>query len=76
MKLFGNAKRRKALSAIVNTLRKQNLNLKVTGPYRRRNGELVFSVGDSVVTEAELLQLQQRGELKAGRIVESLGRGG
>jgi hypothetical protein len=74
MKLFGNAKRRNALSAIVNTLRKQNL--KVTGPYRRRNGELVFSVGDSVVTEAELLQLQQRGELKAGRIVESLGRGG
>jgi hypothetical protein len=74
MKLFGNAKRRKALSAIVNTLRGQNL--KVTGPYRRRNGELVFSVGDAVVTEAELLQLQQRGELKAGRIVESLGRGG
>jgi hypothetical protein len=30
-----------------------------------RNGMLVFSVGNSVVTEAELLQLQRHRDLKA-----------
>ena len=59
MGLFGNAKRRKELSAAVNTLREQDI--QVTGPYRRPNGMLVFSVGNSVVTEIELLQLQRKG---------------
>ena len=63
MGLFGNAKRRKELSAAVNTLREQDI--QVTGPYRRPNGMLVFSVGNSVVTEIELLQLQRTGDLKA-----------
>jgi hypothetical protein len=39
--------------------------IQVTGPYRRPNGMLVFSVGNSVVTEIELLQLQRQGDLKA-----------
>jgi len=63
MGFFGNAKRRKELSAAVNTLREQEI--QVTGPYRRPNGMLVFSVGNSVVTEAELLQLHRNGDLRA-----------
>jgi|GEM_PF-5998394 len=62
MKLFGNAKRRKELSAAVNTLRRQGI--QVTGPYRRSKGILVFSVGDSVLTETELLRLPCNGEIK------------
>jgi len=57
MGLFGNAKRRRELSAAVNTLREQGI--------RRPNATLVFSVGNSVVTEAELLQLRRNRELKA-----------
>jgi hypothetical protein len=63
MGFFGNAKRRRELSAAVNTLRGQGI--QVTGPYRRPNGMLVFSVGNSVVTEVELLQLRRNRELKA-----------
>jgi hypothetical protein len=37
---------------------------------------LVFSVGNSVVTEAELLQLQRNGELTATRVAEGFGRDG
>ncbi len=53
MRFFGNAKRRKELSAAANALREQGI--QVSGPYRMRNGMLVFSVGHFVVTEAELL---------------------
>jgi hypothetical protein len=63
MGLFGHAKRRKELSAAVNTLREQDI--QDTGPYRRPNGMLVFSAGNSVVSEAELRQLQRYGDLKA-----------
>jgi hypothetical protein len=63
MGFFGNAKRRRELSAAVNTLREQGI--QATGPYRRPNGMLVFSVGNSVLTEAELLQLRRNRELKA-----------
>jgi len=63
MGLFGNAKRRRELSAAVNTLREQGI--QVTGPYRRPNATLVFSVSNSVVTEAELLQHQRNRQLKA-----------
>jgi len=58
MGFFGNAKRRKELSAAVNTLREQEIrSLSGTGG---QNGMLVFSVGHSVVTEAELLQLHRK----------------
>jgi hypothetical protein len=63
MRLLVNAKRRKELSSAIKTLRDQGI--QVTGPYRRPNGMLVFSVGNSVVTEIELLQLQRQGDLKA-----------
>ena len=63
MRFFGNAKRRKELSAAANALREQGI--QVSGPYRMRNGMLVFSVGHFVVTEAELLQLQRHGDLEA-----------
>jgi len=63
MRLFGNARRRKELSSAIKTLRDQGI--QITGPYRRPNGMLLFSVGNSVVTEGELLQLQRTGDLKA-----------
>jgi hypothetical protein len=47
MRFSGNAKRRKELSGAVKTLPDQDIH--VTGPYRRPNGMLVFSVGNSVV---------------------------
>jgi hypothetical protein len=50
-------------------------NVQVTGPYRTRYEVLVFSVGDSVVTEAEILQLQRYGKLNATLVAESIGRG-
>ncbi len=53
MRFFGNAKRRKELSAAAKALREQGI--QVSGPYRMRNGMLVFSLGHFVVTEAELL---------------------
>ena len=59
MRLLVNAKLRKELSSSIKTLRDQGI--QVTGPYRRPNGMLVFSVGNSVVTEIELLQLQRKG---------------
>jgi len=60
MRFFGNAKRRKELSAAANALREQGI--QVSGPYRMRNGMLVFSVGHFVVTEVELLYgVQLRG---------------
>jgi len=62
MRLLVNAKLRKELSSAIKTLRDQGI--QVTGPYRRPNGMLVFSVGNSVVTEIELLQLQRKGDLK------------
>jgi len=58
MRLLVNAKLRKELSSSIKTLRDQGI--QVTGPYRRPNGMLVFSVGNSVVTEIELLQLQRK----------------
>jgi len=74
MRFFGNAKRRKELSSAVKTLPDQDIH--VTGPYRRPNGMLVFSVGNSVVTEAELLQFQRNGELTATRVAEGFARDG
>jgi hypothetical protein len=67
MRFFGNAKRRKELSAAANALREQGI--QVSGPYRMRNGMLVFSVGHFVVTEAELLQPQRHGDLKAMQLL-------
>jgi hypothetical protein len=72
MRLFDNAKKRKELSAVANALR--GLGIQVTGPYRRPNGILVFSVRNSVMTEAELLQLQCNGEIKAATIQQILER--
>jgi hypothetical protein len=72
MKLFGNAKRRKELSAAANTLRRQGI--QVTGPYRRSKGILIFSVGDSVMTETELLRLPCNGEIEAATIQQILRR--
>jgi hypothetical protein len=42
----------------------------VTGPYRRRNGTLVFSLAECVVTEDELLRIHRDGELSATGIQE------
>ncbi len=74
MKFFPNARRRKTLSAVVNALREQNI--QVSGPYRMRSGTLVFRVGGAIVTEAELLEIQRKGELNAARTVESFSKGG
>ena len=44
----------------------------VTGPYRRRNGTLVFSIAGCVVTEEELVRFQQDRELSSNSIQELL----
>lgn len=42
----------------------------VTGPYRRRNGVFVFTVGGFVMTEDELLGLLHAGKLNAPDVSE------
>jgi hypothetical protein len=63
MNTLGFARSSKAISAVIQTLRDQRI--KVSGPYRRRNGTLIYSLDDCVVTELELLDLEIAGKLHA-----------
>jgi hypothetical protein len=68
MGILAYRKQRKDLRSAVQTLR--NHGTPVSGPYRRRDGTLVFSVADCVVTEDELLRLPRNGRLEAKNVQE------
>jgi hypothetical protein len=50
----------------------QNHGIAVSGPYRRRNGALVFRAADPVVTEGELLRLPRDERLEPNNVHEPL----
>ena len=68
MKILGFAKRLKDITAVVQTLRDHGI--KVTEPYRRRNGTFIYSLANCVVTERELLDLPNAGKLDAAGVSE------
>jgi hypothetical protein len=63
-------RQRKDLNSAVQTMR--NHGIAVSGPYRRRNGTLMFSVADDVVTEDELLRLPRDERLEPDNVHELL----
>lgn len=63
-------KHRKVLNSAVQIMR--NHGIAVSGPYRRRNGTLMFSVADHVVTEEELLRLPRDERLEPNKVHELL----
>ncbi len=70
MGILGHRKQRKVLNSAAQTMRKHGI--AVSGPYRRRDGTLLFSVADCVVTEEELLRLRRDERLEANRVQELL----
>ena len=68
MKILGFAKQLKDITSLVQTLRDESI--KVTGPYRRRNGTFIYSLDDRVVTERELLDLANAGKLDPAGVSE------
>ena len=71
MGILGYQKQRKDLRSAMQTIR--NHGTPVSGPYRRGNGTLIFSVADCVVTKDELLRLPRDGRLEANNLQEILG---
>jgi hypothetical protein len=63
-------RKRKDLNSAVQTMR--NHGIAVSGPYRRRNGTLVFSVAGDVATEDELLRLPRDERLEPKNVHELL----
>jgi hypothetical protein len=70
MGILARRRQRKDLSRAVQILR--NRGIAVSGPYRRPNGTLLFSVADDVVTEEELLGLRREERLEADKVHELL----
>jgi hypothetical protein len=68
MGILAYRKQRKNLNSAAQTMR--NHGIAVSGPYRRRNGTLLFSVADDVVTEAELLRLPRDERLEVNNLHE------
>jgi hypothetical protein len=65
-------KQRKVLNSAVQIMR--NHGIAVSGPYRRRNGTLMFTVADHVVTEDELLRLPRDERLERNKVHEFLAK--
>jgi hypothetical protein len=70
MGILAYRKQRNNLNCVVQTVR--NHGIAVSGPYRRRNGTLMFSVAHDVVTEDELLRLPRDERLEPERVHELL----
>jgi hypothetical protein len=70
MGILAYRKHRKDLNSAVHIMR--NHGIGVSGPYRMRNGTLVFSVADDVVTEEELLRLPRNERLETNNVHELL----
>ena len=66
--ILGFARRLKDIRAVVQTMRDQGIN--VIGPFRKRNGTLLYSLFDFIVTEHELLDLARAGKLDAAGVSE------
>ncbi|HUC54397.1 MAG TPA: hypothetical protein VMR90_10140 [Candidatus Cybelea sp.] len=60
----------KALNCPVQIMRTHGI--AVNGPYRRRNGALMFSVGEQVVSEDELLRFERARRLEVNKVHELL----
>jgi hypothetical protein len=58
------------LRSALHTLR--NHGIIVNGPYRRRSGTFVFNIANCVITEDELLRLQNEGKLETNDLQEFL----
>jgi hypothetical protein len=72
MGILGSWKQRKVLNSAVLTMR--NHGIPVSGPYRRQNGMLMFSVAYDVVTEDELLRLPRDERLAPNSVHELVAR--
>ena len=70
MGIFAARKQRKDFCLAVQALRA--CGIAVSGPYRRPNGMLVFSVEECVVTEDELLCFLRDGSFKTNESQELL----
>jgi hypothetical protein len=70
MGILAHRKQRRVLNSAVQTMRTRGI--AVSGPYRRRDGTLLFSVADCVVTEEELLRLRRDERLEATNVHEIL----
>lgn len=66
MGIFATRRARKDFRIAMQALRDGGI--AVSGPYRRRNGALVFSVAECVLTEDELLWLEREGKVDANEL--------
>jgi hypothetical protein len=64
--ILGFARLLKDIRAVVQTMREQGIN--VIGPFRKRNGALLYFLFGSIVTEHELLDLARAGKLDAAGV--------
>jgi len=72
MGILAYRKQRKDLNSALQIMR--NHGIAVSGPYRRQNGTLMFSVADDVVTEDELLRMPQDERLEPNNVHELLAK--
>lgn len=70
MAIFATRRQRKDFRLAVQALRDRGI--AVSGPYRRLNGILVFSVAECVVTEDELLRFLRDGSFETNEFQELL----
>ena len=70
MGIFATRKQRKDFRLAVQALR--DCGIAVSGPYRRPNSMLVFSVEECVVTEDELLRFLRDGSFETSEFQELL----
>jgi hypothetical protein len=70
--ILGFARRPKDITAVVLAL--QGHGIQVSGPYRTRQGTLIYSLADCIVTESELLNLAKAGKLDPAGVSELIAR--
>lgn len=70
MAIFATRRQRKDFRLAVQVLRDGGI--AVSGPYRRLNGSLVFSIAECVVTEDELLRFLRDGSFETNEFQELL----
>jgi hypothetical protein len=68
VRILGFARRIGDIHTVVRTMRE--CGFKVIGPFRRRNGEFIYSLADCVVTERELMDLAKSGKVDATAVSE------
>src|SRR3981081_4646617 len=68
IRVFGLARTIGDVNAVVRTMREHGI--QVIGPFRRRNGTLIYGLAGCVVTEHEILDLAKAGKLDATGVAE------